>query len=107
MVQGRESPYVRSVTHCRLASNGPRYTRRVKPDAPNQASADPTTNNSQHAQVAQVEVRTGLDVEKQDGKAQSMEMASDDTMTAEQLQEDTELGVTRVLTSMCETMLQA
>ena len=50
-------------------------------------------------------MRAGLDVEGQDGKAKSLEMTSDDTVTAEQLQEDTELRVARVLTSMRETML--
>ena len=50
-------------------------------------------------------MRACLDVKRQDGKAKSLEMTSDDTVTAEQLQEDTELRVARVLTSMRETML--
>ena len=92
-------------TYCWFASDGPRDARSAKPHAPNQASANPVTNNSQNAQVTQVEMRAGLDVKRQDGKAKSLEMASDDTVTAEQLQEDTELRVARVLTSMRETML--
>ena len=51
-------------------------------------------------------MRAGLDVEGQDGKAKSLEMTGDDTVTAEQLQENTKLGIARVLASMCETMLQ-
>ena len=52
-------------------------------------------------------MRAGLDVKRQDGKAKSLEMTGDDTMTAEQFQEDTKLGVARTQTSVCETMLQA
>ena len=101
MVQGGEPPYVR----CCFASDGPRDARCAEPNAPNQASADPITNNSQHAQVTQVEMRAGLDVERQAGKAKSLEMTGDDTVTAEQFQENTELGVARMLTSMYEKML--
>ena len=57
-----------------------------------------TTRNTRKSHKS----KCGLDVERQDGKAaKSLEMTSDDTVTAEQLQ------VARVLTSMCETMLQA
>jgi len=106
VIKGWEAPDVFGRAHWGLAGNGPRYARGAEPAPPNQSTANPVTDHTQHSQVTQVEMGTGLNVERHHREAETTEMASDHAVPTEQLQENAELGVASALTGSDQAVMK-